>query len=73
MTQHEQLIKLFESNRWRLTLGQILQTTLAAEYRARMTDLRKQGFVITCEKGPTASENRYTMVAPDPDGQMRLA
>jgi len=73
MTQHEQLIDLFRRNGNRLTLGQILQTTLAAEYRARMTDLRKLGYTILCAKGKRASENLYTMAEPEANGQMRLA
>lgn len=60
-------------NGYRVTLGQILNTTLAAEYRARMSDLRREGFFITCEKGKKASDNVYRMVEPDPDGQLRLA
>ena len=72
MTQHEQLIGLFKRHGWRVTLGQILQTTLAAEYRARMTDLRKHGFTILCQKGKTPSENTYTMIAPEDCGQMRF-
>jgi hypothetical protein len=50
-----------------------MQTTLAAEYRARITELRKDGFVITCEKGKRPSENIYRMTEPDRDGQMRFA
>lgn len=73
MTQHDQLIQFFERHGWQVTLGQILQTTLAAEYRARMTDLRKRGFTILCQKGKTPSENTYTMVAPETTGQMRFA
>lgn len=73
MTQHEQLIDLFRRHGYRITLGQILNTTLAAEYRARMTDLRKRGFTIICEKGKRASENMYVMVEPEANGQMRLA
>jgi hypothetical protein len=73
MTQHEQLIQLFRSHGYCVTLGQIMQTTLAAEYRARITELRKDGFVITCEKGKRPSENIYRMTEPDRDGQMRFA
>lgn len=72
MTQHEQLIDLFQRNGWRVTLGQIMQTTLAAEYRARISDLRRQGFTILCEKGKNPSDNTYTMIAPDESGQMRF-
>lgn len=73
MTQKDQLIKLFEHHSWRVTLGQIMQTTLAAEYRARMTELRRNGFVILYQRGKTPSENTYTMIAPEPNGQLRLA
>lgn len=71
MTQKDQLVNFFERNGGTLTLGQILQTTLAAEYRARISELRGRGFTITCEKGKTPSENRYRMIAPEADGQMR--
>jgi len=43
MTQHQQLIGLFQQFGYRVTLGQILRTTLAAEYRARMTEQGKNG------------------------------
>lgn len=72
MTQHEQLIELFRRNGYRVTLGQIMQTTLAAEYRARMTELRKDGFVILCTKGKQASDNVYQMTEPEPTGQLRF-
>lgn len=73
MTQHEQLLDLFRRNGLKITLGQIMQTTLAAEYRARISELRREGYVIYCEKGRTASANTYTLVEPDSDGQLRLA
>jgi hypothetical protein len=72
VTQHEQLIGLFRCNRNRLTLGQIMQTTLAAEYRARISELRKRGYSIVCIKGKRASENMYVMSEPESAGQMRL-
>jgi hypothetical protein len=71
-TQYEQLIALFRRNNNRVTLGQIMQTTLAAEYRARMSELRREGYLITCTKGKTPSENLYHMVPPEPSGQMRM-
>jgi hypothetical protein len=73
MKQSEQLIDLFRRNGRVLTLGQILNTTLAAEYRARMSELRRQGYTITCEKAKQASANIYRMVEPEADGQMRFA
>lgn len=62
MTQKEQLVYLFKDHGNRLTLSQILNTNLAAEYRARMTDLRHDGYTITLERGKTPSENLYTLV-----------
>lgn len=63
VTQIEQLIKLFRENGNRLTLGQILNTTLAAEYRARMTDIRNsQRYEIKFQRGKCPSENLYTLI-----------
>ena len=50
-----------------------MQTTLAAEYRARMTDLRKKGYRFVLQRGKTASANLYMMLEPEPSGQMRFA
>jgi hypothetical protein len=73
MTQTEQLIDLFRRHGRTLTLRQILNTTLAAEYRARMSELRRAGYIITCQKGKQASDNLYRMIEPEADGQMRFA
>lgn len=62
MTQKLMMLELFRKHNNVLTLGQILQTTLAAEYRARMTDLRHDGFVIELCRGKRPSENTYTLV-----------
>ena len=65
MTQSESLIDLFRQNGGRLTLGQIMQTTLAAEYRARISELRREGYSIECQinrKSP--SENVYRLTEP---------
>ncbi len=52
MTQTEQLRKMFEDHGGRLTLGDIMQTYLAASYRQRMTDLKMEfmgeGKTIVC-------------------------
>lgn len=67
MTQYQQILELFRANGNRITLGQIMQTTLAAEYRARISELRHQGYVIVCEKGKRASENVYRLEPAQPD------
>lgn len=71
-TQKEKLIEMFRMNNNRMTLGYIMRTELAAEYRARMTDLRKQGYSITVKLGENPSDNLYTLVAPEPNGQTRF-
>lgn len=72
MSQVTDLLDLFIYHGHKLTLGQILQTKLAAEYRARMTDLRKQGFTITLERGKKPSDNLYRIMPPD-GAQTRFA
>jgi hypothetical protein len=62
MTQHQQLLELFRLNGGRLHLKTILETTLAAEYRARMTDLRHEGYRIEFTRGATPGENLYTLL-----------
>ena len=60
-TQKQRLLKLFADNGNQLSLGMIMQTDLAAEYRARISDLRNEGHEILCtidHKEP--SNNLYT-------------
>ena len=46
-----------------LKLGQILETNLAAEYRARISDLRRDRHEITCTiNAKVPSENIYMLV-----------
>lgn len=63
MTQKEYLLELFFTHGRMLTLGQILKTRLAAEYRARMSDLRRMGFKIFCnEDVKRPSRNIYILL-----------
>lgn len=64
MTQRERLLSLFAENGNRLTLGQIMGTTLAAEYRARLSEMRRDGYRIECVKGKHPSENTYHLTEP---------
>jgi hypothetical protein len=73
MSQKIDLLNLFHINNNQLTLGHILQTNLCAEYRARMTDLRRDGYVITCERGGNPSQNIYRLIEADKDGQIVFA
>lgn len=73
MSQREQLLSLFYMHHCRLTLADILNTTLAAEYRARITELRREGFIIAFERGKTAGENVYRLFKRESTGQLLLA
>lgn len=64
MTQEERLLQMFRDRGNKLTLGEIMQTTLAAEYRARMTDLRHRGYIIECERRQPPSLNLYSLSGP---------
>lgn len=73
MTQREQLLTLFHDNGDRITLAQILNTSLAAEYRARITELRHAGHIVTLERGKTVGENIYRLFKSETTGQLLLA
>jgi hypothetical protein len=61
LTQKECLLRFFRNNDNRLTLGQLLVTTLAAEYRARMTELRRDGYGIELVRGKRPENNLYIL------------
>ena len=52
MTQTQALKRMFEDHGGRLTLGEIMQTYLAASYRQRLVDLKREmlneGKTIVC-------------------------
>lgn len=54
MTQTKLLRAMFEDHGGRLTLGEIMQTYLAASYRQRLTDLKREligeGKTIVCHR-----------------------
>lgn len=68
MTQKEHLLELFHTHANKLTLGQILNTHLAAEYRARMSELRKEGYRIDFVKGEKPSEGTCYLMTPPKAG-----
>lgn len=56
-----------------MTLGQMLQHPWGYEVRARISELRKEGHIITYHRGKTPSEGVYVMLAPpDATGQYDL-
>ena len=54
MNQHQSLLHLFRTHPQGITTNAILDSEyrLAANYRARITELRQMGYDITCEKRP---------------------
>lgn len=72
MTHREAIIEAFRRNKGRMALGHILKFPWGYEFRARATELRKAGYIITCEKGVRPSDNMYTLVEPEETGQLRF-
>ena len=64
MSQKTDLLKFFRANGNQLSLGQIMKTSFGSEYRARFSELRKEGHVIICDDKdkPSPSDNIYTLV-----------
>ena len=72
MFQKEELLELFRLHGNKLYLGEILQTRIGYEWRARATELRKLGYVIALERGARPSENIYRLYEPDAAGQLSM-
>ena len=74
MTHIERMVYYFRMRGGKLTLGEILCSgePWSYEFRARMTDARKRGIQFNFQRGTTASENLYTLVEYDKDGQGAL-
>lgn len=73
MSHRESIIEAFRRNHGRMSLGHILVYPWGYEFRARATELRKEGYIILCQKGKTPSENMYTLIEPEETGQLRFA
>ena len=64
-TQIQHLLRLFQENGNKLTLGMILKTNLGAAYRPRLSDLREKGYTVDCvEDKKEPSNNLYTLIIP---------
>lgn len=72
MTQIEQMIAWFRAHGNKATLAEILSSgeRWSYEWRARATDARKKGYVITLERGSSPSQNLYRLVDQDSNGQL---
>jgi len=71
--QAQELVRFFRDNNWTLRLHDLLQTSFASEYRARITELRREGYTVTCQRSKRPGENVYTMIPPEASGQRRFA
>jgi len=72
MSHREDILEAFRRNKGRMALGHILKYPWGYEFRARATELRKEGYIILCEKGKTPSDNMYTLSEPEKSGQLRF-
>ena len=66
MTHKTSIVEWFKARNGFATLGEILKSgePWSYEFRARATELRRQGYTITCERGPRPSENLYRLTDP---------
>ena len=74
-TQTDKVLYLLrQSGNHGVTCSQFLSTSLAAEYRARISELRQQGYNITCEvKRGGGSIYRLSEISKDANGQLSFA
>lgn len=70
MSQSSELLDLFRSHGNRLTLGEILQHPIGYEWRARATELRREGYSITLIRADNKvrSNNLYELKEKDLGG-----
>lgn len=66
MSQKETLVKLFKDHHGVLTLGEILSSPIGYEWRARATELRRDGYKIELLNKNRAypSQNTYWLREP---------
>lgn len=70
MTQKEHLLELFQVHGGKMTLGQILKSPVGYEWRARATELRREGYRIELQRGERPSDNTYHLVQPTRPGEL---
>jgi hypothetical protein len=64
MSHKAEIIAAFERHGWTMTLGQLLEEgrfSFAHKLTARLSDLRDEGYVITCTEGEKPTDNLYEM------------
>ena len=65
MTQCEEILDFLRGQGGVATLGQLIEKgrySFSHELRARISDLRRKGFRIICEKGDIPSHNKYSLL-----------
>ena len=75
LTQKQGILEMFRQNGNKISLSQILNTQFCAEYRARFSELRREGYIINCLRGTKPSLNIYELKEPiqfDSLGQGKL-
>lgn len=70
MSHREAILEFFRARGGRATLGEILRHPFGYEFRARATELRRQGYRIDCVKAKKPSENLYVLSAPARPGEL---
>lgn len=63
-------LDLFQVYGGKLTLGQIMKTKLACEYRKEFSLLRQKGYRIDCERASEPSNNTYHLMGPVRPGDL---
>lgn len=74
LSQKQRLLDLFNMYGGRLSLGQLLARSDGLGYKctSRFSELRKEGHPIEFKRGPTPSENTWTLTSFDKQGQGQL-
>lgn len=73
MTAHQKILDLFMTNGNKLTLGYLLGFPFGYKAVSRFSELRDKGYNIICQQDKkNPSNNLYTLIPPEPSGQMRL-
>ena len=68
---HKQILEAFRENGGKMTLGYVLQFYWGYKFTSRLSELRRQGYVVRLERGQKPSDNTYYLIEPE-GSQMRL-
>lgn len=71
-TQKEEILRVFRNHNYQMTLGLILCYPWGYKFTSRASELRRDGYTVTCQKAKQPSNNLYIIVPPAEDGQLRF-